>query len=67
MTYQYVSDQKGKTKAVIIPIRDFKKIKEDLDEFEAIKEYDKTKAENLPFRPLKDALKDIEVKRAKKK
>lgn len=67
MSYQIVSDIKGKTKAVIVPIRDFKKIQENLDEFEAIKEYDEAKTEKLTFRPLEEALKDLESKRAKKK
>ena len=67
MAYQIVSDTNGKTKAVIVPLRDFKKIQEDLEEFEAIKEYDGAKASKLTFRPLEDVLKDMATKRARKK
>jgi PHD/YefM family antitoxin component YafN of YafNO toxin-antitoxin module len=67
MEYQIVSDTRGKAKAVIVSLKDFKKIQEDLDEFEAIKEYDLAKKEKLTFRPLEVALKDIEAKRAKRK
>jgi hypothetical protein len=59
--------QKEKPRQFIVPIKDFRKIQEDMDEFEAIKEYDQTKTEKLTFRPLEDALRDIEAKRAKKK
>jgi PHD/YefM family antitoxin component YafN of YafNO toxin-antitoxin module len=67
MEYQIVSDTRGKAKAVIVSLKDFKKIQEDLDEFEAIKEYDLAKKEKLTFRSLEVALKDIEAKRAKRK
>ena len=67
MNYQYISDQNGKTKAVIVPVKDFKKIQDDLEELEAIKEYDVAKTERLTFRPLEEALKDIDVKRSRKK
>lgn len=66
MNYQYISDQKGNKKAVIVPIKDFKKILENLDELEAIKEYDEVKSEKLSFRPLEEALNDIEANKAKK-
>lgn len=67
MDYQLVSDSKGKTKAVIVPLKDFKKIQEELEELDAIKEYDKSKSEKLTFRPLEDVLKDIEAKRRRRK
>ncbi len=63
--YQYVSDRKGKTTAIIIPIKDFQKMQDDLDELEAIKEYDQAKSEVLTFQPLEEALKDIEKERMK--
>ena len=67
MSFQYISDKKGKTKAIIISVRDFRKIQEDLDEFAAIKEYDQVKSGKLTFRPLEVALKDIETRRAIRK
>ena len=67
MSFQYISDKKGKTKAVIVSVREFKKIQENLDEFAAIKEYDQAKSGKLMFRPLQAALKDIEAKRAIKR
>jgi len=66
MNYQYISDQKGNKKAVIVPIKDFKKMLEDLDELEAIKEYDEAKSEKLSFRSLEEALNHIEANKAKK-
>jgi len=66
MSYQIIADQKGKAKAVIVPIKDFKKIQDDLDEYYAIKEYDQSKKENLTFRPLKEVVKSIDQKRSKK-
>ena len=64
--YQYISDHKGKTTAVIIPVKEFEKMQESLEEFEAIKEYDQAKAEGLTFQPLEEALKDVEAARAKR-
>lgn len=65
--YQYISDRKGKTTAIIVPIEDFRKMQENLDELEAIKEYDQAKSEVLTFQPLEEALKDVEKERMKRK
>lgn len=67
MDYQIVSDSKGKTKAVIIPFKDFKKIQEELEELQDIKEYDKSKSEKPTFPPLEDVLNHIETNRRKRK
>ena len=65
MSLEYISDYKGKPRAVVISIKDFKKIQEDLDELACIKEYQHAKSGKLTFRPLHRALKDIDRKRSK--
>lgn len=66
MNYEFVSDKKGKKKAFIIPVRDFQRMVNDLEELSAIREYKKAKSEKLSFKSLDSALKDIEARRAKK-
>ncbi len=61
--YQYISDHKGKTKAVIVPVKEFNKMQESLEEFEAIKEYDQAKSEKLTFQPLEEVLREVEAKK----
>jgi len=60
---QYITDDSGKKISVIIPIKDFKAILEDLEEFEDIKLYDKAKKSEEPSIPIDEAFKIIESKR----
>ena len=48
---------------VILPIRDYEKILEDLEELEDIKAYDRAKARKSEPVPYKQALKEIELLR----
>lgn len=64
---QYITDDSGKKISVVIPIKDFKAILEDLEEFEDIKLYDKAKKSEEPSIPLDEAFKIIEAKRKSKK
>lgn len=48
----FVTDDKGKKVAVLLPIKDYKKILEELDELEEIRLYDevkKKKEDSIPF------------------
>ncbi len=62
---QYITDNSGKKISVVIPIKDFKSILEDLEELEDIKQYDKVKKSNEPSIPIEEAFKIIEAKRKK--
>jgi hypothetical protein len=63
---QYITDTAGKKISVILPMKDFKAIMEELEELEDIKLYDKAKQSNEPSIPIDDAFKKIEAKRKAK-
>lgn len=63
---QYITDSAGKKISVVLPIKDFKAIMEELEELEDIKLYDKAKKSNEPSIPIDDAFKMIEAKRKAK-
>ena len=56
---QYITDDSGKKISVVIPIKDFKAMLEDLEELEDIKLYDKAKKSEGPSIPLNEAFKII--------
>jgi len=60
---KYITDSTGKKISVVIPIKDFKAIMEELEELEDIKLYDEVKKSNEPSIPINDAFKMIEAKR----
>lgn len=62
---QYLSNSAGEKTAVIIPIEEYQKMQEELDEFYCIKEYESAKEENLTFRSFDEAVVDIEKERTK--
>ncbi len=60
---QYIVDNKGNRTAVILDIKEFQKILEELEELESIRVYDaakKSKDEAIPF---EQAVQEIENKR----
>jgi hypothetical protein len=63
---QYITDNKGKKISVILPIKDFKAIIEELEELNDIRLYDEAKKSNEPSIPIDDAFKLIEAKRKAK-
>jgi len=63
----FVTDAKGKKIAVLLPIKDYNKILEELEAMEDIKAYDKAMSRKQEFIPLIQALKEIEAGRKKKK
>ena len=62
----YITDNTGKKISVVLPIKDFKAIMEELEELEDIKLYDEAKKSNEPSIPIDDAFKMIEAKRQAK-
>jgi PHD/YefM family antitoxin component YafN of YafNO toxin-antitoxin module len=64
---QYITDKKGKKISVVLPIKEYKSIMEELEELEDIKLYDEAKASNDPSYPIDVAFKMVEAKRKKKK
>ncbi|MEQ9426740.1 MAG: type II toxin-antitoxin system prevent-host-death family antitoxin [Cyclobacteriaceae bacterium] len=60
MELQYISNQRGEKKAVIVPIADFEKIQDELEELAAIKDYDNAQQEKLSYRSLDEVLKEID-------
>ncbi|MDP4189198.1 MAG: hypothetical protein Q8907_14500 [Bacteroidota bacterium] len=63
MKTQYITDTTGKKVSVIIPIRDYEKILEELEELEDIKAYDRAKARKSEPIPFEQAVKEIELLR----
>ncbi len=63
---QYITDNNGKKLSVVLPIKEFKAIIEELEELEDIRLYDEAKASNEPSVPIDEAFKMIEAKRKNK-
>jgi PHD/YefM family antitoxin component YafN of YafNO toxin-antitoxin module len=63
MKTQFVTDDHGKKVAVILSIKDYEKIMDDLDELDCIKAYDQSKSRKQEFVPASDVFKAIEQKR----
>ena len=65
-TPQYITDDKGKKLSVILPLKTYQKILEDLEELEDIRLYDESMAGKEPSIPIDQAFESIEAKRKKK-
>lgn len=64
---QYITDTAGK-KLVVLPMKEFKTLMEELEDLEDIKLYDEAKKNDTGERiPMKEAFKMIEAKRKKNK
>lgn len=63
MKTQYITDITGKKVSVILPIRDYEKILEELEELEDIKAYDRAKTRKSKPIPFEQAVKEIELLR----
>ena len=63
MRTQFVTDDHGNKLAVILPIKEYNKMVDDLEELEDIKLYDEAKKSNEPSIPIDEAFKMIEAKR----
>ena len=62
-TTQYITDNKGKKLSVILPMKEYKKI---LEELEDIRLYDEAMTDKQTSIPIDKAFKLIEAKRKKK-
>lgn len=67
MEIQYLTDAKGKKKAIVIPIKMYEKMIDKLDELEDIRLYNEAKKNEESYIPIDEAFKIIEEKRKKKK
>ncbi len=63
---QFITDDKGKKISVILSLKEFNAIIEELEELEDIKLYDKGKKDTKPGTPIDEAFNKIEKKRKKK-
>jgi PHD/YefM family antitoxin component YafN of YafNO toxin-antitoxin module len=63
----FVTNAKGEKIGVLLPIKDYNKILDELEDLEDIKAYDKVMSRKQEFIPLNQALKEIEAARKKKK
>ena len=59
---QYITDNAGKKISVVLPMKDFKVIMEELEELEDIKLYDEAKKGKLEFLPAEEAFRENENK-----
>ncbi len=63
MDTQFITDSNGKKLAVILSIKEYNKILEDLEELGDIRLYDRVKASDENSIPIEDAFKMIEEER----
>jgi hypothetical protein len=63
----FVVDAKGNRVGVFLPIKDYNKLIEELEDRDDIRAYDKAVSRKQEFIPLDQALKQIETSRKKKK
>ncbi len=57
---QYITDKTGKKISVVLPLKEFENIIEELEELEDICLYDEAKTSNEPSIPVDEAFKMIE-------
>jgi PHD/YefM family antitoxin component YafN of YafNO toxin-antitoxin module len=63
---QYITDNSGKKISVVLPMKEFKSIMEELEDLEDIRLYDEAKMSNKPSIPIDEAFRMIEAKRKNK-
>ncbi|MCS6989287.1 MAG: hypothetical protein NZM06_07200 [Chloroherpetonaceae bacterium] len=64
---QFITDKTGKKISVVLPIKVFEAIMEELEELEDIRFYDEAKKSNELSIPIDDAFEMIEAKRKAKR
>lgn len=62
----FITNAKGKKISVVLPIKDYKALMEELEELEDVRLYDKAKKVNESTLPVEKAFELIETKRRKK-
>ena len=63
MKTQFVTNDHGKKIAVILPLKSYQKMMDELDELDAIKAYDQIKSGKTKFISAEEMFKSIEQKR----
>ena len=63
MKTQYITDTKGRKVSVILPLKEYNKMIEELEELADIRAYDEAKALGEESIPYEVAIKEIEAKR----
>ncbi|NJO24573.1 MAG: hypothetical protein HC867_00525 [Bacteroidia bacterium] len=63
---QLINDKKGKAVAVLIPVSQYRKIKERLEELEEIKAFDKAMKRKPHYTAFDEAVKKIRSKRKRR-
>jgi len=63
MKPQYITNEKGKKIAVVIPVKRYARMVEQLEEFADIRAYDDAKMMNEPSIPISRAFKELDAKR----
>ena len=62
---QYLVDEAGNRKAVVLPLAAWQRIKEELEELDDIRAYDEAKAQPSEPIPFEEAMREIREARAK--
>jgi hypothetical protein len=60
---EYLTDNEGNKVSVVLPINEFKKLMDEIEELENIRLYDESKVANEPSVPLDEAFNMIEANR----
>ena len=60
MRTQFITDVDGRKVSVVLPVRDYEKMMEELEELADIKAYDRAKARKSEPVPFEQAVKEIE-------
>lgn len=60
----YLTDEKGQKKSVVLKVTDFIRIQEEIEDLEDALELEKSRKEASGFKKWKDFLKEIESKKA---
>ena len=63
MKTQFITNEKGNKVGIILSIKDYEKLMDELDEVHTVRMYDKAKAEKLTFQPFEKVLVDNKRKR----
>lgn len=66
MKTQYITDDRGKKLAVVLPIKKYNKMIDELEELEDIKSYDAAKKGKQEYIDAEEAFREIEKKREEK-
>lgn len=65
METQYITNKKGKKVAVIVPLKEYNKLMEELEELEDIRLFDEAQKEKSEGIPMEEAFKQLDAKRKK--